>query len=106
MSTLLGKHPDGAVTLLLNAQAVGVICNQSVSSAEKARLINQQDVQTLLDCCTAEKNVLRDLCETLSKLLVEREEIGSMATLKASEMLRFAGYLNMLLTGLNNCGRY
>jgi hypothetical protein len=103
MTKLSPELADGAATLLLNAQAVGIIRNPDLSVAEKARLISPEDLALLLHCCESEDYILQELLQTLGKLLIERENLGGVATVSMAEILSFSGKLNTLIGGLWCC---
>ncbi|MCX8747898.1 hypothetical protein J3U75_00665 [Snodgrassella sp. B3088] len=89
-----------AVTLLLNAQVVAIICNPDLPVAEQARQLSAQGLTLLLEYYESEDYIFQEITQTLGKLMIERENLGIIAGVAMDEMLNFAGNLNALISGL------
>ncbi|MCX8746300.1 hypothetical protein J3U64_02320 [Snodgrassella sp. B3800] len=89
-----------AVTLLLNAQVVAIICNPDLPVAEQARQLSAQGLTLLIKYYESEDYIFQEITQTLGKLMIERENLGIIAGVAMDEMLNFAGNLNALISGL------
>lgn len=89
--------------LLLNTKFVTVDEDNSVPLVKKANLLSYENLTCLLDCCELEQLSFTNMLRKLVKLLAERDGLGSMATVDAAEMVRFAGNLYTLISGWNYC---
>ncbi|MGE9547947.1 hypothetical protein [Snodgrassella sp. CS2] len=76
-----------AVTLLLNAQVVANICNRDLPVAEQARQLSALDLTLSIEYCESEDYIFQEITQTLGKLMIERENLGSITGVAMVEML-------------------
>lgn len=70
---------------------------------KKANLLSHENLACLLDCCESEQLNFTNMLRTLSKLLAERDGLGTMAMVYVVESVSFACPLNTLIVGLSCC---
>ncbi|PIT16762.1 hypothetical protein [Snodgrassella alvi] len=87
--------------LLEQARELAIIQDKKHSPSEKAQMLKQHELNTIIEYCESTSCNIDFLTSTLGKLLLERLHIPSQTLLlENQDMLQFAGILNTLLASL------
>lgn len=89
-------------TLLLEqASELAIIQDKNQTPAEKALVLKQHELSTIIEYCQSTSRNIDFLISTLGQLQLERQQINSQSLLVDNQnMLQFAGILNILLSSL------
>lgn len=89
--------------LLEQASEIAIIQDKTQTPAEKALVLKQHELSTIIEYCQSTSRNIDFLISTLGQLQLERQQINSQSLLVDNQnMLQFAGILNILLSSLKN----
>ncbi|MCX8753713.1 hypothetical protein [Snodgrassella sp. B3837] len=89
--------------LLEQASELAIIQDKTQTPAEKALMLKQHELSTIIEYCQSTSRNIDFLISTLGQLQLERQQINSQSLLVDNQnMLQFAGILNILLSSLKN----
>ena len=89
--------------LLEQASELAIIQDKTQTPAEKALVLKQHELSTIIEYCQSTSRNIDFLISTLGQLQLERQQINSQSLLVDNQnMLQFAGILNILLSSLKN----
>lgn len=87
--------------LLEQASEIAIIQDKTQTPAEKALVLKQHELSTIIEYCQSTSRNIDFLISTLGQLQLERQQINSQSLLVDNQnMLQFAGILNILLSSL------
>ncbi|WP_370386934.1 hypothetical protein [Snodgrassella alvi] len=87
--------------LLEQASEIAIIQDKTQTPTEKALMLKQHELSTIIEYCQSTSRNVDFLISTLGQLQLERQQINSQSLLVDNQnMLQFAGILNILLSSL------
>ncbi|MCX8748403.1 hypothetical protein J3U75_03260 [Snodgrassella sp. B3088] len=87
--------------LLEQASELAIIQDKTQTPAEKALMLKQHELSTIIEYCQSTSRNIDFLISTLGQLQLERQQINSQSLLVDNQnMLQFAGILSILLSSL------
>lgn len=87
--------------LLEQASELAIIQDKTQTPAEKALVLKQHELSTIIEYCQSTSRNIDFLISTLGQLQLERQQINSQSLLVDNQnMLQFAGILSILLSSL------
>lgn len=87
--------------LLEQASKLAIILDKTQTPAEKALVLKQHELSTIIEYCQSTSRNIDFLISTLGQLQLERQQINSQSLLVDNQnMLQFAGILSILLSSL------
>ncbi len=87
--------------LLEQASELAIIQDKTQTPAEKALVLKQHELSTIIEYCQSTSRNIDFLISTLGQLQLERQQINSQNLLVDNQnMLQFAGILSILLSSL------
>lgn len=87
--------------LFEQACELAIIQDKTQTPAEKALMLKQHELSTIIEYCQSTSRNIDFLISTLGQLQLERQQINSQSLLVDNQnMLQFAGILNILLSSL------
>lgn len=87
--------------LLEQASELAIILDKTQTPAEKALMLKQHELSTIIEYSQSTSRNIDFLISTLGQLQLERQQINSQSLLVDNQnMLQFAGILNILLSSL------
>lgn len=87
--------------LFERASELAIIQDKTQTLAEKALVLKQHELSTIIEYCQSTSRNVDFLISTLGQLQLERQQINSQSLLVDNQnMLQFAGILNILLSSL------
>lgn len=85
--------------LLEQASELAIIQDKTQTPAEKALVLKQHELSTIIEYCQSTSRNIDFLISTLGQLQLERQQINSQSLLVDNQnMLQFAGILNLMLS--------
>ncbi|WP_369608443.1 hypothetical protein ABV523_17255 [Snodgrassella alvi] len=94
---------NSTALLLEQASEIAIIQDKTQTPAEKALVLKQHELSTIIEYCQSTSRNIDFLISTLGQLQLERQQINSQSLLVDNQnMLQFAGILNILLSSLKN----